>query len=186
MAIKTFTTGEVLTASDTNTYLANAGLVYVTSVTPGTNVTSVQINNCFTSTYDNYFVTITNVDCNTNGDVWYAQLSTSGTPSAANYQGNTFYVTSGNTGGLTNASIGSYFEVCSASNTSTASGGFNLFQPALAQWTRCMFGPTVDDFYFRFGGGVHKVTTSYDGMKIGTVTGSFTGGTITVYGYRKA
>ena len=31
MAIKTFTTGEVLTASDTNTYLANAGLVYITS-----------------------------------------------------------------------------------------------------------------------------------------------------------
>ena len=29
MAIKTFTTGEVLTASDTNTYLANSGLVYV-------------------------------------------------------------------------------------------------------------------------------------------------------------
>jgi hypothetical protein len=29
MAIKTFTTGEVLTASDTNTYLANAGLVFV-------------------------------------------------------------------------------------------------------------------------------------------------------------
>ena len=29
MAIKTFTTGEVLTASDTNTFLANAGLVYV-------------------------------------------------------------------------------------------------------------------------------------------------------------
>jgi hypothetical protein len=29
MAIKTFTTGEVLTAADTNTYLANSGLVYV-------------------------------------------------------------------------------------------------------------------------------------------------------------
>jgi hypothetical protein len=29
MAIKTFTTGEVLTASDTNTYLANSGLIYV-------------------------------------------------------------------------------------------------------------------------------------------------------------
>jgi hypothetical protein len=27
MAIKTFTTGEVLTAADTNTYLANSGLI---------------------------------------------------------------------------------------------------------------------------------------------------------------
>ena len=33
MAIKTFTTGEVLTAADTNTYLANSGLVYVAGAT---------------------------------------------------------------------------------------------------------------------------------------------------------
>jgi hypothetical protein len=31
MAVKTFSTGEVLTASDTNTYLNNGGLVYVAS-----------------------------------------------------------------------------------------------------------------------------------------------------------
>ncbi len=29
MAVKTFTTGEVLTAADTNTYLNNGGLVYI-------------------------------------------------------------------------------------------------------------------------------------------------------------
>jgi hypothetical protein len=40
MAIKTFTTGEVLTASDTNTYLANSGLVYVKSQTIGSGVTA--------------------------------------------------------------------------------------------------------------------------------------------------
>ena len=32
MAIKTFTTGEVLTASDTNTYLNNGGLVFINQV----------------------------------------------------------------------------------------------------------------------------------------------------------
>jgi len=31
MAIKTFTTGEVLTAADTNTYLTNSGFQYVSS-----------------------------------------------------------------------------------------------------------------------------------------------------------
>ena len=59
MAIKTFTTGEVLTASDTNTYLANAGLVYVTSATIGTAVSSVTVSNCFSSTYDAYRIVIT-------------------------------------------------------------------------------------------------------------------------------
>lgn len=56
MAIKTFTTGEVLTAADTNTYLANSGLVYIANgtlslTTSGTNVTGV-----FSSTYKNYRV----------------------------------------------------------------------------------------------------------------------------------
>jgi hypothetical protein len=35
MAIKTFTTGEVLTASDTNTYLANSGLVVMGATVTG-------------------------------------------------------------------------------------------------------------------------------------------------------
>jgi hypothetical protein len=49
MAIKTFTVGEVLTASDTNTYLANSGLVYVSGAT-FTNVASFDITG-FTNTY---------------------------------------------------------------------------------------------------------------------------------------
>ena len=53
MAVKTFTTGEVLTASDTNTYLANAGLVYITSTSVGTGG-SLTVSNCFSATYNNY------------------------------------------------------------------------------------------------------------------------------------
>lgn len=53
MAIKTFTTGEVLTASDTNTYLANSGLVFVKSQTIGSAVTSVTVSDAFSATYDN-------------------------------------------------------------------------------------------------------------------------------------
>lgn len=187
--------GHVLTATGsgstwqvpavTAAQFANVGLVYVTHTTVGSGVTSVTINNCFTSTYDNYRVTLTNIDCTTNGDVMAMQLTTSGTPSAANYAGNTFYVSTGATGGLTNAALSAYFEVLSISNTSTASGSFDVYQPAIAQWTRLHFGPTVDDTYFRFGGGVHKVTTAYDGMKLSAVVGSMTGGTITVYGYKK-
>jgi hypothetical protein len=58
MAIKTFTTGEVLTASDTNTYLANSGLVYVTDAA-FTGVTSVSMPaNTFTTTYKNFRVVL--------------------------------------------------------------------------------------------------------------------------------
>jgi hypothetical protein len=58
MAIKTFTTGEVLTASDTNTYLANSGLVYITSAT----LSATALDGIFTSDYDNYRIVISNID----------------------------------------------------------------------------------------------------------------------------
>lgn len=52
MAVKTFTTGEVLTAADTNTYLANSGLQYVASGT-FTNAAAFDVTG-FSSTYDFY------------------------------------------------------------------------------------------------------------------------------------
>jgi hypothetical protein len=56
MAIKTFTTGEVLTASDTNTYLANAGLVYVGAGTLSLTTSATNVTGVFSSTYKNYRV----------------------------------------------------------------------------------------------------------------------------------
>ena len=58
MAIKTFTTGEVLTASDTNTYLANAGLVFISNTAITAGASSIVVSNCFSSTYDRYKILI--------------------------------------------------------------------------------------------------------------------------------
>lgn len=66
MATKTFTAGQVLTAADTNTYLANAGLVYVSTTTWSAGATSIPVNNCFSSTYDNYRVLV-NIESNSGG-----------------------------------------------------------------------------------------------------------------------
>lgn len=52
MAVKTFTTGEVLTASDTNTYLANGGLVTIAGAT-FSGVNTVDITG-FSSSYKFY------------------------------------------------------------------------------------------------------------------------------------
>jgi len=59
MAIKTFTTGEVLTASDTNTYLANSGLVFVTSGSTAGTANTLAIATSFTSTYEHYLLQLT-------------------------------------------------------------------------------------------------------------------------------
>ena len=59
MAIKTFTTGELLTASDTNTYLANSGLVYVSSGTTAGTANTLAIATAFSSTYEHYLLHLT-------------------------------------------------------------------------------------------------------------------------------
>jgi hypothetical protein len=58
MAYKTFTTGEVLTAADTNDYLANAMATFVneTAITAG--ASTVTVANCFTSAYDRYKIVL--------------------------------------------------------------------------------------------------------------------------------
>ena len=55
MAVKTFTTGEVLTAADTNTYLNNGGLVWIKTATVTNAADSgTAFRSIFTSTYDAY------------------------------------------------------------------------------------------------------------------------------------
>ena len=77
MAIKTFTTGELLTASDTNTYLANSGLVYITG--GALSSTAVNFVGCFTSTYTDYRIVVDSLAWNATGDLFY-QFLTGTTP----------------------------------------------------------------------------------------------------------
>ena len=58
MAIKTFTSGSVLTASDTNTYLNNGGLVYITQGELTSSTAALTFNDVFSSTYDNYRIVV--------------------------------------------------------------------------------------------------------------------------------
>ena len=187
MAIKTFTTGEVLTASDTNTYLANAGLVYVTQVTIGSGVTSKQVTACFNSTYDNYVVSVSGVTCSNGGGAMYMKMLTGTTPTTSGFYGNTLYLANGGAGGLSNAQMinGAYCEAGSITNTSLNGFTFQVNQPNLAARTFVNFSST-DDYYWRFGAFQHNSTTQFTGLELLPNAGTMTGGTITVYGYRKA
>jgi hypothetical protein len=186
MAIKTFTTGEVLTASDTNTYLANAGLDYIKEQTIGNAVTQQNVPTCFSSTYTNYRVLITGG----------AGSSTAGV-----------FIRLGN-------SITGYYEAIISSRYDNVGGGFSGFNNQTnwqigRSWTDMislqfeLLGPQVakpttiqgqwnDTRVIAGTGGalytgVHTVSTSYTDFTVfwdGATT--FTGGTIAVYGYRKA
>lgn len=182
MAVKTFATGEVLTASDTNTYLNNGGLVYITSTTVGSAVSSVTIQNAFSTTYDAYRIVLANVDGSTSAAALIIQLVDSGgTPATTNYSFAGFYMTYTST--TVNGQNGTEW-LTSLSNTNCGSA-FEIYNPFLSV-ASYFDNSTVDDVYFRSYGGKHTTASSYTGIKLATNTGTMTGGTITVYGYRKA
>jgi hypothetical protein len=91
MAIKTFTTGEILTAADTNTYLNNGGLVYVSSGS-FSNSTSVDITG-FTTLYKQFRVVISAGRNSGSGTAnILATYRSSSTGLTSNYYGCGFYM----------------------------------------------------------------------------------------------
>ena len=181
MAIKTFTTGEVLTAADTNTYLANSGLVYVTSATVGSGVSSVTLTNCFNSSYDAYEVVVSNVDGSSGTSALVLQLVDSGgTPATTNYKSSGFFMTYTST---TLNGLNQTTWECSLSATNFG-GKISIYNPFL---TVASYFNNIsnDDTYLRVYGGTHTTASSYVSLKLAPNAGTITGGTITVYGYRK-
>ena len=107
MAIKTFTTGEVLTAADTNTYLANSGLEYVAGAS-FSGVTSFDITG-FTSSYLFYEVRVS-VSSSTGCGV-SCVLYSGATARNTNYYGGITYVAFNGTTGVysTSANSGNFY-----------------------------------------------------------------------------
>jgi hypothetical protein len=186
MAIKTFTTGEVLTAADTNTYLANSGLVYVTSQTIGSAVASVTVSNCFSTTYDDYLITVDGVSGTAGASLNTTLITSGGADNAANWKGNTFYITSGAVGGLSNSNLSASVQgECGNINNNASNTLWNILGPFATRRTSINF-QGIDATYIRIGNFILDNATSYVSMRLFGNTGTLTGGTITVYGYRKA
>ena len=190
MAIKTFTTGEVLTASDTNTYLANSGLVYVAS--GALSSTATNFAGCFTSTYTNYRVVIDSISFNATGYLYY-QLLDGTTPATA---GNYFWAMSGYKAtavAYNNANQSQTFGYFGTTNVGAnglviGSCSWDICGPQLAQRTLMTGqGAGVDSEYFHLSGmNSHNLTTAYTGIRFLTNSATTFTGNVNIYGYRKA
>lgn len=179
MAVKTFSS-EVLTSGDVNTYLANSGLVYVKSQTIGTGVSSVAVTSAFSSTYDNYKIVVSG-----------------GTSTAANSLSVKFgSTTTGYNFALMYASYaGTSSQACGANTTqinyvglaaiSGIVGNFEVGSPNLPTVTQ-VSAPYFDSTNAGHMSAYLNNTTQYTDFTLGVLSGVLTGGTITVYGYRKA
>jgi hypothetical protein len=190
MAIKTFTTGEVLTASDTNTYLANSGLTYITQGTVTGN-TTLNFTSIFTSAFNNYRVIFTPSARQTapqNQINLRVRSGSTDLSTGAKYQwSRVFYyaAASGASGSVTANEI----QITDGNNAWPAFS-FDIYAPNVAQETfiggqtiiqQAAGGPFL--FGTNFGGFVDN-TTAYDGFSI--IGTSNISGTARVYGYRQS
>lgn len=190
MSTKVFSSGEVLTASDTNAFLANAGLVYVTqvAVTNGSSVATVA--NCFSATYDNYVLSYSQLGVSNTGVPITFKLGNgtvgSFTPTTSGFYGNTYYCSVGIAGAISNAatSNAAFTEGPSVTTAYLNAGVVQIQSPFLAQATQFQYSGN-DQTFWRLGSSYHNANTSYSGIQVVPWTGTFTGGTITIYGYRK-
>lgn len=184
IAIKTFSDGVSLPATDINTYLTNSGLVYVKSQTVGNNVASVEVTGAFSSTYDNYRIIMTGGTQNANNAV-YLRLGSS----VSDYYGTLIFSAVGgasvlqasdnNSGQMNWVGGGIGGQYCHAS--------CDVFAPFLAQYTKVRNGQYQNNNNYGTQNGEHRVATSYTSFTLGLDSGNtISGGTITVYGYRKA
>jgi hypothetical protein len=187
MAIKTFTTGEVLTASDTNTYLANAGWVYVNSGTFAGS-SSVVVSNVFTSAYTNYKIVLQDLLFDSSNGSLSMLLTVGGTPSTTQYYSGSQYWTFGaspssaNFGDNNSGSFGGMF----IDNTTRSSAEWTFYNPAVAVTTSQTYNTVANNNSLRMGGGYHNVATAYDGFNLLPGSPRTVSGTWSVYGQRKA
>jgi hypothetical protein len=191
MAVKTFTTGEVLTASDTNTYLANAGLVYVGGAAFG-GATSGTFDNVFTTTYDSYRIVISNAQGVSQLNSWYMRfLDTNGTPLTTSYYSTSYGqdFASGTTGFLTfSTTIGVYLgPIANASGSGVV---LDVYNPRLSATTAVSGQYTTVYSGSQFSGGTiygwYTATTAMRGFAIYNNAATALTGTVRIYGYRQA
>lgn len=185
MAVKTFTTGEVLTAADTNSYLNNGGLVYIkeVSIPAGTTTAGVSVSSCFSSTYDNYRVVY---QINSQSADGYTRIQFNNQTGSFYYDGGIEMAwTSTTVTGLgsavgTTARLGRY-----VSGLTRVQGVIDIYSPNVA--TRTWATAQSSNPGYSWNSAIQEASdTAHTGFTLSPSTGTWTGGTIRVYGYRQA
>lgn len=177
MAFPSFASGDVLTASDMNA----VGLWLVKTQTVGSAVSSVEVTGAFSSTYANYLInysggTMTDsavinfvLGSSTTGYynfMAYGNSSTTTIQGAGTNNGSNFPW-----GGGALAGQAAHFRL-------------EVFGPNVAAYTKLLNGTYQNGTNYGTVQGEHRVATAYTAFTVSPSSGTMSGGTIRVYGYR--
>ena len=167
------------------TAVGNSGLVYVgnTAIPASPASSTITLSNVFSATYNNYRINISGVDNDRDAEGIRVTLQgVSGTLYKNNVQFQTWGV---GTFAASGGTAQSQFLVGFAGLESNSNVSFDLFNPFNAIPTT-FFGMSSSTSYFFIGGGLCTSTVQSTGFTVTIDSSTFTGGNITVYGYRKA
>ena len=156
------------------------GLVLVKSQVIGTTVGSVTVTDAFSATYDNYKIVVT-------GGVASTQNSmrlTFGATTTGYYFAGFYYDYGANTGGNARGSNAAGIDI-GAGTTNKLFANAEVFDPFLADQTSftTSHSSILTTAFMQFANGFLDNTTSYTDFTLTATAGTFTGGTIRVYGY---
>jgi len=174
----TFTSGAVLTAAQMN----SVGLWLVKTQDVGNvAVTSVTVTGAFNADYQNYLVLMSGGTLTDNTSM-FVQLgaSTTGYYAFLNYGD----IAAGTPLGANRNNGVRFAWVGGGKATFASHASFQLVNPFGAVYTKLLNGSYQNDGGYGSTFGEHRVATSYTSFVLGPESGTMTGGTIRVYGYR--
>ena len=160
------------------------GLTLVSATTIGTTVSSVTVTGAFSSTYDNYLITLSGGTASTNGVDISWKLD-----AASNYYFARMYLNY-NTGTFNGdaAQNSTQFSYGFFGGTEGLTGQITVMSPNLAKRTSYTgnFGGNVAGYPFQVMGGFQNASTQHTDFTIAPASGTLTGGTIRVYGLKNS
>lgn len=166
---------KIVPTGSTNSTLSSDGTVIV-----GNSVAEVVVTGVFSSTYDVYEIVLNNIDFSGTNDVRFNYDD-----AATNYNWSFMQMSYGSTtvtGYRNQTQANSVIGIGGTSNDTNLR--LTVYGPNLAVRTTYSVHQNTDS-YTTVGGGNQDATTQHTKFKISTSGTSMTGGTISVYGYRK-
>lgn len=161
-----------------------AGLVLIKSQVIGNAVTTVTVNDAFSSEFDNYRIMLNGSDSSIDETVFHMKLSGStGSTYSSAIQWTAFPTRSIGGTNLSASSTGWIVGITDIDGV--AAFCLDIFQPFLTSRTSCSY-LGAESGYMILGGGYDTNVASHTGFSIHSPTShTLTGGTIRVYGYRQ-
>ena len=148
-------------------------------------VSSVSVNNCFSSTYQNYLIVFQAQHASTTDNMNF-MLRLAGTNNTANYA----YVYTNNdnaisTGRNTSQTAGAIGKIGNGMQDFISIDVMNPYITTNTSYRSRNYSSMNASFISDFGG-FHAAATSYDGFTIATSSGGNVTGTVRIYGYRNS